>query len=257
MNVDPTLYRKAFQAYLRRGTPIEWSIKQETLPELYVWRTREDEKVRPAHAMNAGRVFNRNEPPSTGHPGSEFNCRCEAVSFISGHTEFAYLEFDTSLASAYNRWTDVEFVSHYYFGNGQSVDLLEIGHLREIAEEYAWEHGAFRRLCDQIADTARRARQGKFAYDFRSAYDFGAVAFSHGNGIVLGQFTGSVLHESGMLRINGLAKFEFRDMFEDPLDLGIEPGGSPYAITGNWSALFRGEVFANAERSDYTSGRSG
>lgn len=255
MNIDANLYRKAFQAYLRQGTPIEWSIKQETFGELYVWRTRGDDNVRPAHAMNAGRLFNRNEPPSTGHPGSEYNCRCEAVSFISGQTEFANLQFDTSLASSFSRWTDIDFVRHYYFGNGRSVDLLEIGHLREIAEQYAWEYGVFRRLCNQIADAARRAQQGGFVYGFENVYNFGAVEFSHGDSSVGGEFTGSVLRSGEMLHISGVAKFEFSDIFEDPLDRGIEPGGSPYAITGSWSASFLGEVFANAERSDYASGK--
>jgi hypothetical protein len=36
MQIDPHLYRKAFQAYLRKGTPIEWSIKQERPTTHYI-----------------------------------------------------------------------------------------------------------------------------------------------------------------------------------------------------------------------------
>lgn len=55
MLVDPSLYRKVFQAYLRTGTPIEWSIKQERPTTHYIWRTRGDDKVRPSHAANKDR----------------------------------------------------------------------------------------------------------------------------------------------------------------------------------------------------------
>jgi SPP1 gp7 family putative phage head morphogenesis protein len=49
----------------------------------YVWRTQLDEKVRPNHASKEGKRFNWNEPPSdTGHPGQDWNCRCEAEPVI-------------------------------------------------------------------------------------------------------------------------------------------------------------------------------
>jgi len=65
MHIDPNLYRKAFQAYLRKGTPIEWSIKQERPTTHYIWRTRGDDKVRSEHAANNGRIFAWNDPPET------------------------------------------------------------------------------------------------------------------------------------------------------------------------------------------------
>ena len=65
MHIDPQLYRKAFEAYLRKGTPIEWSIKQERPTTHYIWRTRGDDKVRPSHAANNGRVFAWDDPPTT------------------------------------------------------------------------------------------------------------------------------------------------------------------------------------------------
>ena len=55
-----------------------------------------------------------------------------------------------------------------------------------------------------------------------------------------------------MLRIRGATEFEFSDSFEDPLGLGIEAGGTPYAITGSWAATFSAEVFRDAGRSEYT-----
>lgn len=81
MRIDRQLYQKAFQAYLRKGTPIEWSIKQERPTTHYIWRTRRDGKVRSTHAAREGQVFSWNDPPQGGNPGEDYGCRCTA-----GHT---------------------------------------------------------------------------------------------------------------------------------------------------------------------------
>ena len=71
-------YKKAFSEYLGKGAPIAISIKQAQTSTHYVWRTRNDSEVRSSHAANNGRIFSWNNPPPTGHPGKEFNCRCYA-----------------------------------------------------------------------------------------------------------------------------------------------------------------------------------
>ncbi|MBB3147156.1 hypothetical protein FHS21_003572 [Phyllobacterium trifolii] len=53
-------YRKAFNDYLRRGTPIRLSLKAEDLGHQtthYIWRTRGDPQVRPSHIENNGKLF--------------------------------------------------------------------------------------------------------------------------------------------------------------------------------------------------------
>ena len=143
--------RTAFTEYLRRGTPIRLSLKQAGITDQYIWRTRCDERVRPSHRINDGRIFSWSDPPATGHPGDDYNCRCEAVPFVAGETEFGFHEFTTSLASGYDRRTNLDFVRHYHDGSGRPVTLLEIGHLREIVKQYAYgdgAEGAFRRLTD-------------------------------------------------------------------------------------------------------------
>lgn len=83
-----TIYQKAFNQYLRRGTPIDVSIRallaikaetalQHTTPQ-YIWRTQGDDKVRPSHAANEGKIFAWDNPPATGNPGDEYGCRCTA-----------------------------------------------------------------------------------------------------------------------------------------------------------------------------------
>lgn len=255
MNItDTDTYHTAFVEYLRRGTPIRLSLKQAMDTAPYVWRTRRDARVRPSHRMNDGRIFSRSNPPDTGHPGEDYNCRCEAVPYVPGSTEYGFFEFTSSLASSYDRWTNPDFVSHYRNGGGRAVDLLEIGHLREIAEQYAYAdgaEGAFRRLADQIADAARNQRLGTLRYNFEGAYYFGNIAFSHGDGVVRGEFFGRVEDLGNILKILGEINFEFSDVFADPLDLGIEVGGQPYAVTGSWTADFSAEIFKTAEDSEY------
>lgn len=44
----------------------------------YTWSTSMDERVRDSHAEKEGKVFSWNDPPAdTGHPGEDYNCRCE------------------------------------------------------------------------------------------------------------------------------------------------------------------------------------
>ena len=43
----------------------------------YIWRTSEDERVRPTHSENNGKTFDWASPPlTTGHPGNDVQCRC-------------------------------------------------------------------------------------------------------------------------------------------------------------------------------------
>jgi SPP1 gp7 family putative phage head morphogenesis protein len=49
---------------------------QELGIEAYVWETMRDEAVRPAHEERQGHVFSWDDPPSDGHPGEPWGCRC-------------------------------------------------------------------------------------------------------------------------------------------------------------------------------------
>lgn len=50
--------------------------------ETYIWRSQDDARVRAAHAEYDDRVFAWSAPPSGGHPGQEWNCRCTAEPII-------------------------------------------------------------------------------------------------------------------------------------------------------------------------------
>lgn len=247
-------YRSAFSDYLRRGTPIRLSRKDTGPTGQYVWRTRGDAKVRQSHRVNDGRRFDWSDPPDTGHPGTRINCRCEAVPYVRGETEFAFHAMQEFPSDPPYRYGDLDFVSHHYYGEGRTLTLSEIGHLREIAEGYAYSagsEGVFRKLSDQIADAARPVSTGQVIYPFSNTYDFGAVEFSHGSGTVKGVFEGTSRRVGNILQISGETAFSFTDSFEDPLGLQFEPGGTPYRITGEWSATFAAEVFSERKESDY------
>jgi SPP1 gp7 family putative phage head morphogenesis protein len=52
--------------------------------ERYVWRSRDDARVRRRHASRDNRVFRWDRMPEGGHPGQDFNCRCYAEPIASG-----------------------------------------------------------------------------------------------------------------------------------------------------------------------------
>lgn len=50
--------------------------------EQYVWRSRDDARVRDSHADYDDRIFDWDTPPEGGHPGQAYNCRCHAEPFL-------------------------------------------------------------------------------------------------------------------------------------------------------------------------------
>jgi len=99
MFVDSAMYRKAFQDYIRQGTPIEWSIKREQPGTHYIWQTRRDGKVRSTHADREGQIFAWNSPPEGGHLGEDYACRCTAESYVPNQTEFMKISLQNVLDS--------------------------------------------------------------------------------------------------------------------------------------------------------------
>jgi len=137
MEISSPQYRIAFEQYLRRGTPIDLTLKQARTTTNYIWRTRKDRKVRASHAANDGKIFAWNNPPSTGHPGDEFGCRCTAEPYYGAGQETMSHTLH-GLTSAGPRWENNDFVWHFFTGNGRSLSLSQIGHLYEIANYWAY-----------------------------------------------------------------------------------------------------------------------
>jgi SPP1 gp7 family putative phage head morphogenesis protein len=57
--------------------------------DAYVWRSSNDNRVRPEHQAREGRRYLWSEPPADGHPGEPINCRCYAEPDLSAILEEA------------------------------------------------------------------------------------------------------------------------------------------------------------------------
>lgn len=228
MIIDQESYKKAFQEYLRKGTPIDWSLRQilETKQESrhnhstthYIWRTRGDNKVRSRHAERDGQVFSWDNPPPGGHPGEDYNCRCTAEPYFPELSEFMRIEIEG--LGTKSGWGNREFVNHYFNGGGRGVTLNQIGHDRKIIEAFMDRRG--KKLKDQIATAARRAGAGPVTYNFNNTYNMTGVVFSIGDTTVGGSFSGQSEKQNGVLTISGSLSFYLNDEFADPLDVGVE-----------------------------------
>lgn len=76
--------REAMEQHLLRGfAGLINELRQRGLGiRQYIWRSRDDGKVRSAHAHYDDQVFSWDDPPEGGHPGQAFNCRCHAEPFV-------------------------------------------------------------------------------------------------------------------------------------------------------------------------------
>ena len=76
--------REAMEQHLLRGfSALINELRQRGLGiRQYVWRSRDDGKVRSSHAHYDDQVFSWDDPPEGGHPGQAFNCRCYAEPYV-------------------------------------------------------------------------------------------------------------------------------------------------------------------------------
>ena len=199
-------------------------------------------------------MFSWDNPPAGGHPGTDYNCRCRAEPYYGDGQEHVTHDLK-GLGGSGARWENLDFIRHFYFGGGRGVSLSEIGHLSEIAEHWAYHHGALDRWTKQIiADT----RKGEPPF-FNSSYDFENIELSHGGGLVKGNFSGTAQVKHGMFVISGEATYEFSDFFTDPIDIRELTGddipdwafnltelyGTAYRITGSWRSDLKAKVFVD------------
>lgn len=52
--------------------------QKETGVQHYIWRAVTDGATRASHLQNNGKRFSWDDPPATGHPGEDYQCRCTA-----------------------------------------------------------------------------------------------------------------------------------------------------------------------------------
>ena len=220
MDLSSTEYKRAFEAYMRFGTPIDLSLKRVPPTTHYIWRMQRDGKVRPSHAANDGRVFAWDAPPATGHPGEDYGCRCTAEPYKQQFSE----TFDISLQGVSDtgpEWTRFDYSHHYYFGGGKPLTLRETGNLVKVVAEYRRSViDDPKRLPGQIADAAREDVTGFSPHDFDNTYPMRHVVYSLGDTTIGGIFSGRAKQVENALYISGSIKFFHEDEFRDPLNIG-------------------------------------
>ncbi len=220
MDISSRDYKRAFEAYLRYGTPLDLSLKQEPTTTHYIWRTRKDGKVRPEHAANEGKVFAWDNPPPTGHPGDDYGCRCTAEPYQAEIEEAFSIELH-NVADRGPAWTSFDYSWHYFFGAGKDVTLRETGNLQKVVAEYrriAIDEP--KRLPGQIANKARKNIGKTFACSFGRPYPMRHIIFSLGDTTISGEIKGHCQEIDNLLLIAGEITFKLYDEFRDPLSIG-------------------------------------
>lgn len=280
MNIHPRAYEKAFQLYLRYGFTKGLELKEDSHPTThYIWRTSDDDKVRPSHAANEGKLFPWKNPPATGHPGEHYSCRCRAedyyglvdtlIGFQNSQQERVIAAIRQTLENT-PKWLNKHFSLHYYFGEGKGVTLKQVGYLEEIKAYY--EKVYFQIFIDQFITKAKLAPYGIFVDEFENGYDFEEVIYSYRESTVAGTFYGSIyISPSGERKIRGIIKFKYYDEFQDPASIAqstamlvniipfipditeqelpeiikyfTKVGGTPYSVTDEWEMEFEERSF--------------
>ncbi len=240
-------YNKAFVDYLRHGKAITKKYYMPEVPECYVWRTQGDSKVRTAHQENNGKVFTRNNPPATGHPGEDYNCRCIAEPYIQGVTEYANQTVISDTSESSDTWGNVRFIDHARNGGGKDLTLRKTGHLNGVINYYFYTLGIMKRVNQQIVQKAKELGNSQhFEYFFKNSYIFGSTngaiqyglstaspslyeklfgeptpeyLYCFGGSVVRGTFKGEAIYHNNFISITGIVDYEYEDEFTDPASI--------------------------------------
>ncbi len=111
------------------GTP---ETRENHSTPFYIWRTSGDDKVRPSHAVNNGKIFSWDTPPAIGHPGENFNCRCTAEPYygisytLHQHIIRPIVDAIQNHLAKTPKWNNTDMSLHFYTGNGSGVSLTQI-----------------------------------------------------------------------------------------------------------------------------------
>ena len=144
-----------------------------------------------------------------------------------------------------------DFVNHYYYGAGEAIDLANVDLLRAFqnAPSVSKAVSDFGGIVNQQARMeAKRACNscdaGSVSFSFsiinnsetsvrmeRDLFVVGRSTFFRSS-----KCTGTVDCESKRFVYSCVKRFGIRDWFKDPLDIGIEAGGTPYPINADWES---------------------
>ena len=208
----------------------------------YIWRTCEDDDVRPGHAQLNRTTRKWSDSPA---PGEEVNCRCwaEPVQKIEGLSQ----EVTSEVNDAADKWADLDFQIHFMLGRGSPITLQEIGYLNDIIE--LAKQNLFKKVEDQVSNEMRKIKNGWLSYNTDRSYSWPAKAHRYfGSGTIRTSTTGYVSEEGGVLSFTGKVQYEYDDTFTDPWskrqkELGISDPEASYwlytKVTDGYGSYFK------------------
>ncbi len=152
-------------------------------------------------------------------------------------------------------WGADDFIQHYYTGGGRDVTLNFIGlffafqqapDVRRSVEAFKSQVRA--KISGAVGDGLLKCKDGEPASEDYSTWgrdkdvtDVTKQMFSIGQSKFYREYDctikinkcdcDKVMDWGYMCRL----RLEIRDAFKDPLDIGVEAGGTPYRITGSWT----------------------
>ena len=159
-------------------------------------------------------------------------------------------------------WKDIDFVRHFYLGEGKSVTLREIGLIDEVKSHA--ELKAIKKFRKQIEEKGKNSISNNFKATFHRSYDFRPVVYSLGGCNLKGSFRGGVCPYIGsspkMFWIEGVIRIRFKDTFTDPLSVIeklygssdspkaptwlkelMDIGGKRYLVRDSWQKKYKNE----------------
>lgn len=229
MDYSSKEYREAFVRYLHCGEPIHLFSKSTIANHLilkqlghsshYIWRTKYDEKVRSSHVLRNGKVFSWEHDNHNDHPGADFYCRCWAEPL--GDDVYIRQFAVSSVSDITPQWQWYDFVIHYYFGQGRPLTLLDVGMLADVVRlaHTPSKNQVGERIEKELLRGVNENREGSLSNTFSRGYNFFEVAFVLRVSEVYGSYAVEVENNSRYLALRGIVEYNFRDFFQDPIDL--------------------------------------
>ena len=152
------------------------------------------------------------------------------------------------------KWGNSDFVSYYYAGTGKWVNTDTMGLTSDIYGVI--ESVVLPRVKSQIdAEVAKLVKNASSSsggsttsYTTSNSYSFGSVCFALGDGSV--DTTSTIYygwseyrqdnHTYRAYSWNTDTTIIYSDIFEDPLDIGVEVGGNPFPYGHIWQESLSG-----------------
>jgi RHS repeat-associated protein len=183
----------------------------------------------------------------------------DPLGYPDGWNNFAYVNNRVTKSVdlfGFYQWTDDDFMTWYYTGNGVSLSLSEMGLKNRTWLAIEASHHIPSNLKTQIGnkvrslvDTSMNSGTGTTRYSTSRAYDFEGVVWAMGDGSI---YTTSSISYNWTLQSNGgiweyvyswnaTVQINYSDIFKDPLDIGLEdPRGHAYHYYDTWTINISG-----------------